>query len=69
MGLIDMQRIAFIKEFNDPHSDFTVLVMMYAGSSQCALRSRIIPAVAGTTAGNNKKLVATGLVDDMPFRW
>ncbi|KFY96743.1 hypothetical protein V498_02502 [Pseudogymnoascus sp. VKM F-4517 (FW-2822)] len=35
-GLTDPQRIALLKEFNDPNSSLTVLIMMYAVSSQGA---------------------------------
>ncbi|OAF63117.1 hypothetical protein VC83_00674, partial [Pseudogymnoascus destructans] len=35
-GLTDAQRIALIQEFNNPHSNLTVLIMMYQVSSQGA---------------------------------
>lgn len=52
-ALTDPQRIALIKEFNDPLSDLTVLVMMYQVSSQGANLDKSCHRVCSVTTAIN----------------
>lgn len=55
-GLNDRQRIALIREFNDPHSDLMVLVMMYRVSSQGANLDGACHRVCSVTSAINLPL-------------